>query len=144
MRKFDSQQVMNGTWGEVWINDSYMAQILEFKAEASLKKSEINIAMDYASHYKVTGVEYKGSMKLNKVSSFFIDLMADNIKSGRQTVCTIIASISDPDAIGSERIMIKDATFDSLTLMDWAAKKNGEESYNFTFSDFEYLDRASE
>ena len=37
-----------------------------------------------------------------------------------------------------------DAVFDELHLADWSAKKNGEETYNFTFSDWDVLDSADE
>ena len=30
---FNSQQVMSGTEGEVWIDSQYMAQVVAFKAE---------------------------------------------------------------------------------------------------------------
>lgn len=39
---FNSQQVMSGTQGEVWINDKYMAQVTAFKAEVNLTKEEVN------------------------------------------------------------------------------------------------------
>ena len=83
-------------------------------------------------------------MKLNHMSSFFIDLMADNIKKGHQTKVTILAKLDDPDAIGEERVVIRDATFDKLTLMDWQAKKLVEDDYDFTFTDFDVMQTASE
>ena len=70
--------------------------------------------------------------------------MSDNIKNGKQTVVTIIAKVDDPDAIGAERVVIRDATFDKLTLMDWSAKKLAQDDYDFTFTDYDILDRASE
>ena len=63
-------------------------------------------------------------------------------KAGKQTVVTIVSVLDDKDAIGSERIVIKDATFDSLILADWEVDKMGEESYSFTFSDWDLLDLA--
>ena len=68
--------------------------------------------------------------------------MADNIKNARQTVCTIVVKLDDPDAVGAERISITDATFDKLTLMDWEAKKLTSDDYDFTFTDFDILDVA--
>ena len=53
-----------------------------------------------------------------------------------------VSVLDDKDAIGSERIVIKDATFDSLILADWEVDKMGEESYSFTFSDWDLLDLA--
>ena len=141
---FNSQQVMSGTEGEVWIDSQYMAQVVAFKAEVKLVKEEVNQVKRRGKQYKTTGWEGSGNVKMNHMSSYFIDKMADNIKNGKQTVCTIIAKLSDPDAIGDERVVIRDATFDKLTLMDWAAKKRTEDDYDFTFTDFDILDSASE
>ena len=140
---FNSQQVMSGTEGEVWIDSQYMAQVVAFKAEVKLVKEEVNQVKRRGKQYKTTGWEGSGNVKMNHMSSYFIDKMADNIKNGKQTVCTIIAKLSDPDAIGDERVVIRDATFDKLTLMDWAAKKLTEDDYDFTFTDFDILDSAS-
>lgn len=63
--------------------------------------------------------------------------MADNIRNARQTVVTIRVKLDDPDAVGREEVIIRDATFDKLTLMDWEAKKLTEDDYDFTFTDFE-------
>ena len=141
---FNSQQVMSGTEGEVWIDSQYMAQVVAFKAEVKLVKEEVNQVKRRGKQYKTTGWEGSGNVKMNHMSSYFIDKMADNIKNGKQTVCTIIAKLSDPNAIGDERVVIRDATFDKLTLMDWAAKKLTEDDYDFTFTDFDILDSASE
>ena len=144
MDLMNAQQVMSGTEGEVWIDGDYMAQATAFKAVANLIKQEVNQVKKRGKQYKTTGWEGKGSIKMNHVSSYMIDKMAHNIKDGHQTVCTIVAKMSDPDAIGAERVVIRDATFDSLTLMDWEAKKLTDESYDFTFTDFDFLETASE
>jgi Protein of unknown function (DUF2001). len=144
MNGMKAQQVMSGTNGEVWIDGDYMAQITEFKSQITLKKQAVNIVKEMADQFKIVGWEGKGSLKMNHVSSYMVTKMSDNIKAGKQTVCTIISKLSDPDSIGTERVVIKDATFDSLTLADWSAKKIGDESYNFTFTDFDILDSANE
>lgn len=144
MKGMEAKQVMNGTQGEIWIDGDYMSQITEFKATVTIDKTEINMVKKLAKQYKVTGYTCKGSLKMNKISSYMITKMNENMKAGQQTVCTIISKLNDPDAIGSERVVIKDAVFDELHLADWSAKKMGEESYNFTFSDWDILDTADE
>jgi hypothetical protein len=144
MKGMEAKQVMNGSQGELWIDSDYMSQVTEFKATVTIEKSEINMVKKLSKQYKVTGYTCKGSLKMNHVSSYMIKKMNDNMKAGKQTVCTIISKLDDPDAIGSERIVIKDAVFDELILADWSAKKMGEESYNFTFSDWDILDTADE
>ena len=140
----EAQQVMSGTEGEVWIDSHYMAQVTAFSADVNLVKQEVNQVKKRGKQYKTTGWEGKGKIKMNHISSFMIDKMAANVKAGKQTVCTIIAKLDDPDAIGAERVCIRDATFDKLKLRDWEAKKLTEDSYDFTFTDFDILDSASE
>lgn len=144
MDAMNAQNVMSGTEGEVWIDGQYMAQVTAFKATVNLIKEEVNQVKKRGKQYKVTGWEGKGNIKMNHVSSYFINKMSENIKNGHQTVCTIIGKLSDPDAVGDERVVIRDATFDKLDLMDWEAKKLTEDDYDFTFTDYDILDSANE
>lgn len=137
MEKFEAKRVMSGTQGEIWIEGKHMAEVTGFKAEIKLIKEEVNQVKTMFKQYKVVGCEGTGNVKMNHVSSYFINLMADNIRKGRQTVVTIRAKLDDPDAVGREEVIIRDATFDKLTLMDWEAKKLTEDDYDFTFTDFE-------
>ena len=137
MEKFEAQRVMSGTQGEIWIEGKHMAEVTGFKAEIKLIKEEVNQVKTMFKQYKVVGCEGTGNVKMNHVSSYFINLMADNIRKGRQTVVTIRAKLDDPEAVGREEVIIRDATFDKLTLMDWEAKKLTEDDYDFTFTDFE-------
>ncbi|WP_288795429.1 phage tail tube protein [uncultured Megamonas sp.] len=137
MDKFNAQQVMSGTQGEIWIDGKYMAEVTAFNAEVKLVKEEVNQVKTMFKQYKITGCEGTGNVKMNHVSSYFINLMADNIRNARQTVVTIRVKLDDPDAVGREEVIIRDATFDKLTLMDWEAKKLTEDDYDFTFTDFE-------
>ena len=135
MDKFNAQQVMSGTQGEIWIDGKYMAEVTAFNAEVKLVKEEVNQVKTMFKQYKITGCEGTGNVKMNHVSSYFINLMADNIRNARQTVVTIRVKLDDPDAVGREEVIIRDATFDKLTLMDWEAKKLTEDDYDFTFTD---------
>ena len=140
MKKYDAQRVINGTFGEVWVDDDYMAEAVSLNAKVSLEKQEVNQTGTLAKGYKITGVDGKGTLKLNKVTSYFIKKLSDNLKAGKTTVCKIMSNLADPDAFGAERVMLSDCVFDELTLIDWEAKKLGEESIPFTFSSWEVLD----
>ena len=145
MNSMEAKRVMNGKYADLYIYGDLMAEATAFKAEVTLTKEEVKMLRHVGKGYKVTGYDCKGQLKLHKVSSYMIRKMNDNIKAGRQTVVTIVSIVSildDKDAIGSERIVIKDATFDSLILADWEVDKMGEESYSFTFSDWDLLDLA--
>ena len=142
MDNFNASQVMSGTQGEIWIDGKYMAEVTAFKAEIKLIKEEVNQVKKMFKQYKVTGCEGTGNVKMNHVSSYFMNLLAENIKKARQTAVTIVVKLDHPDAVGAERISITDATFDKLTLMDWEAKKLTSDDYDFTFTEFDILDTA--
>lgn len=142
MDSYNPEQVMIGTQGELWIDGEYIAEVTSFKAKVKLVKEKVDQVKKMFTGYKPTGYEGSGTIKLNHVSSFFINKMSDNMKAAKQTKCTLVVKLDDPDAIGSERITIYDATFDEMTLMDWTAKKLAEDSYDFTFTNYEIGEMA--
>lgn len=137
---FSPEKVINGTFGEVWIDDYYLAEVTSLEAKVSIEKSDVNQVGTLAKGYKVTGVDCKGTIKLNKVTSYFINLLSENLKAGKTTSCTIISKLADPDSNGTERIKLTGCVFDELALVNWEAKKLGEESLGFTFTGWKILD----
>ena len=134
------EKTINGTFGELWVNDDYMAEVTGLEAKVTLEKTEVNQTGSLAKGYKITGIDCKGTIKLNKVTSYFINLLSENTKAGKTTSCTIISKLADPDASGVERIKLTGCTFDELSLANWEAKKLGEESIPFSFTGWELLD----
>ena len=140
MNGFTADQVINGTWGECWINDTYMAEVSAFKLEINANYSAITRCRNLVDGQKLTGIEPKGEVKLHKVSSFVAKKISDTLKQGKVPAFKIIAKLADPDAIGAERVVAYGCKFDKSILADWEAGKPGEESYSFTAEDWEYLD----
>lgn len=138
--KFDPSKKINGTFGELWLDDYYMAEVIGFQAKVTIEKEEVIQTGSLEKGYKVTGLDCKGTVKLSKISSFFIQKMSENLKAGKSTVCTIISKLDDPSSDGTERIKLTGCTFDEMTLADWEAKKLVEESYPFTFTGWEIMD----
>lgn len=140
MLTYDAKNVINGTYGEIWCDSDYLAEAIGLEAKITLDKSEVNMCRKLSKGYKVTGSDGKGTLKMNKVSSYFIRKLGDAIKAGKTPTSEIITNLKDPDAFGTEKIKLTGVVFDELTLADWEAKKNGEESIPFTFDSFEVLD----
>lgn len=140
MLTYDAKNVINGTYGEIWCDSDYLAEAIGLEAKITLDKSEVNMCRKLSKGYKVTGSDGKGTLKMNKVSSYFIRKLGDAIKAGKTPTSEIITSLKDPDAFGVEKIKLTGVVFDELTLANWEAKKNGEESIPFTFDSFEVLD----
>lgn len=141
MPNYSPEKVMNGTFAEMWIDSYYLGEGTELEAKISLEKKEVKQAGTLAKGYKIVGTDGKGKLKVNKISSYFINLIADNIKAGKTTTCSLISKIQDPDLGGAmERIKLTGVTFDELTLINWKVKELIEDEYSFTFSGFEVLD----
>ena len=139
-RTLSPEKVMNGTFGEVWLDDYYLAEVLSLEAKASLEKTEVNQARTLVKGYKVTGIDCKGTLKLNKVTSYFLTKLSESIKKGKVVKCTIISKLADPDSDGIERVKLTGCVFDEITFANWEVKKLGEESIPFTFTGWEVLD----
>lgn len=140
MNGFESSQVFNGTFGELWFDGDYMAETTSCKATVDISYESIPRVRNLIDGKKMTGMEGKGEVKLSKVSSYVTKKMSSQLKAGRTPSFTIITKIDDPDAIGAERIALYGCKFDKMILADWERKKNAEESYSFTFENWELLD----
>lgn len=142
MDSMESKQVMYGTWADLWIDGDHIAEVEECKATMTADKTEVKMARKMGKGYKITGYTGKGSFKVHKVSSYFIKKLAPSIKKGKQVLFTIVSKLDDPDAVGAERVALYNCMVDSVDLINWSVGKNGEESYNFTFEDYDMLDSA--
>lgn len=142
MENMEAKKVMYGTYGDMWIDGDKIAEVEELKATLSADKVEVKMAGHMTKGYKVVGYTGKGSFKVHKVSSYFIKKLAPSIKQGKQVTCTIISKVADPDSVGTERVSITGVLIDSVDLVNWSIGKIGEESYNFTFEDYDLLDEA--
>lgn len=140
MREIKPEQVINGSWGEAWLDGDYLAEIKGLEAKIAIEYEDIDRPRKLGKGKKMIGYEGTGSLKLHKVTSRFIKLLSDNLKQGKQTSFTVISKLDDPDALGAERIMIKNVTLEELTLANWESKTNGEEEIPFSFDDWEPMD----
>ena len=139
-KNFKANTVINGTWGEMWLDSEYMAEVKSVKASVTLKYSSIERVGTLVNGQKLTGLEPKGEVKLHKVSSRISEKINQALSKGKAPSFLIITNIADPDSNGSERVALRGCKFDKLILADWEAGKNGEESYSLTLEDWEYLD----
>lgn len=135
-----ASRIMSGTFGEMWLDGEQVAECYGLQAKLSYNKEKVPMCGRMVQDYKIKSVEGKGSMRLHKVSSRMIQLLGEKIRKGQDFRCSIISKLGDPDAWGAERVLLKNVSFDDLTLADWEANKFGSTEHPFTFSDFELLD----
>ena len=139
-KAYTANQVIIGTFGEVWFDDDYLAEVVSGQAKVSLTYDDVKRARCLMVAKKLIKAEGKGSIKLNHVRSNIVKKTSDTIKSGKTPSFKIIMKLEDPDALGAERIVLYGCKLDELTLMDWENGKITEETLSFTYESYELLD----
>ena len=136
----DERKIMNGTHGTVFFEGEEVAEIKAFQAKLEFQKEEVKIAGKMATGTKYMGYSGKGSMTLHKTNSRMIKAIGEQIKLGKEPRFTLIGKLADPDAVGTERIVVKNVSFDDLTLMDWEVGAIGQSEHPFSATDWDVLD----
>lgn len=139
-----AERVINGTFGEVWMDGEKLSEARALQAVLEFNKEDINIAGYLGTDTKFMGYKGTGSVTLYKMNSRMLNKLSDKIKSGTNPRVQILSALKDPAAYGAERVLIKDACFDDLTLANWEVNSNGEIECPFTFTDWDLLDTIDE
>ena len=143
MKDFRDEQVISGTHGELWMEGDQLAEIKGFEAKVEIEKEDIKKARQMATGSKMKGFKCTGTMTLHKVDSYMLKQISDSIQAGINPTFKLLSSLNDPASLGAERIVIKDAKFDTLILANWKVDEIGEQEYPFTFTKWELKDLIS-
>lgn len=137
---FDAKRAINGTWGEWILDGEKVAEATAVKLDVQMDFKDVPMCGTLAKQQKPSGWTGNGSVTMTKVNSRMAVLLAEKLKNGETPEFTAISKLADPDAAGAERVVVKGVKFSSLTLADWNAGNIGEETYSFTFTDYDFLD----
>jgi hypothetical protein len=137
---FNGEKVISGTFGEVWLDGEYVAEALALEARIDIEKEDVPLSGKFTTDSKFMGYKGSGTLRMHKANSRMISKISDQIKSGINPRFQILSSLADPAAAGAERILIKDASFNDLTLINWELKQKGTVEAPFTFTDWENKD----
>lgn len=109
--EFKPNQVINGSWGKVYMNGRDIAELESFSMKMSYQTKEVKM-YGGAVGSKNTGVKVEAILKLKKVFSTELELLKDVQKGKLNTYCDLNVQLDDPDgALGSEAIAVKEALF---------------------------------
>lgn len=137
-----AKRVINGTFGEVWVDDEKIAECTACQLKVSKNKETINLCGQFMTDTKATSASGTGSLTLYKVDSGFAQKQS-GLQDGVDHRCTIVSKLKDPDSWGAERVAAYNVSFDDLTLADWQAATVGKVTTPFTFSRYEFLDQIT-
>ena len=82
-RKPNVNEIINGTYGKVFINGNKLANIKSFEAKLTFEYEEVNLAEDPGKHMRYMGYSGEGTMTLHKVDSSILNMIKDDIKAGK-------------------------------------------------------------
>lgn len=140
MKNFNPNTIMNGTFGDVWVNNVKFMEIKSFEAKATGEYEDVNIQGSLGKARKYMGFDGSGTMVCHKVYSRGLSLLAEGFRTGKLPEIKMISKLEDPSALGAERIVYYGVTFDEITLAKFESKAVGEEELPFKFEDFETID----
>lgn len=138
--KITANQVLNGTYGTVWINGNLAANIKKFEAKLTLNYEQVDIANDPGEHQKFMGYSGAGTMTFNKVDSSIVAMMYEDILKGKIPEIMMVGKLGDPQSIGAERVQFNEVTIDEIMLLNFEQKTVMEEEVPFKFASFKMLD----
>lgn len=138
----DTTDVIVGTYGEVWHDGRWLTNITSCEATVEIEKEDVPRAGTRWRGHKVVGLNGTGSMSGYKVTSEFVERIGSVARNnGPEFVTELIVTLKNPDALKAYRVRLKNVTFDSIPLINYEVGSLVEEELNFTFSDYELLDR---
>lgn len=135
----NSNKIILGTFGKVYVNNKRIANIKSFELKASLNYEEIDVNGNLIKQYKYTGSSLAGTMEVHKVDSYNINLVKDAIKTGVMPDIKIVGELTDPNIDGDEAIEITNVYFDEATLLAFTNGEVRDESTAFRAGGYNYL-----
>lgn len=93
-------QVLSGTWGEVWVDGVPILEAKKVEAKASANREDVQMGIDVDS--KMTGIKGEVTITINKVYSTYNTILK-NYKNGNDVRSQLITKVADPDAVGAQQ-----------------------------------------
>ncbi len=132
MAKLSANRVLSGSFAEIWVDGSRIAEASAIQLTVKLLRSDVQIGMDVDS--KITGWRGEGQLRLKQVFSRFFDIV-EGAAEGRDVRVAITTALKDPDSMNGEeeRYSVDNVALDSLPLVNYAAGKINEQVIPFRF-----------
>jgi hypothetical protein len=131
---------MAGKYGMVYWDGEPLVEVSSFTAKVKTNREDVDMAGALATDSKMTGFAGEYTLKVKKIFSRGQIKFALAIREGRDVRTQIVGKLADPDAYGSERVILYNCWLNELTLMDFENGKLGEEEFSGGFTDYSFPD----
>lgn len=135
----DTNKIILGSFGKLYINNKRIANIKSFELKASMDYEEIKVNGNLITQYKYTGASLTGTLEVHKVDSYNINLVKNAIKTGVMPDIKFVGELADPNVSGDESIEITGVLFDEATLMKFTNGEVRDESVAFRAGGYNYI-----
>ena len=116
----------------MWVN------VMPFKQNMLLQKKMCSNADKWKLTAKFSQLKVPALWRCIKYPAEW--LIGTKINKGEDVRFTVTSKLSDPDAYGAERVVLRNVSFDDLTVADWKVGTKGNITAPFTFTKYEFLD----
>lgn len=143
-RDYENTETINGTYGELWIDDEFIASLQSCKATYELTYADVKRPRNLGIGKKLIECNGTGEIVCDKVNSSQVRRLSDKIKAGKTPVSTIVTKLDDPDARGAERAALNNVTFNDLELVNFEHAALVQETLSFNFENYDLYDLMEE
>lgn len=143
---FRAQNTISGKEGRLFLDGEEVAYIKSFEATIEKNKGEVPIMGRRMTGHKTTGASGTGTAVFYKVTSKFVRIMIEYVKTGVDPYFTFQSVLDDKSSRrGTERVTLFDVNFDSAQVGNLDVDSEAlEEEVPFTFEDIDMPEELSE
>lgn len=139
-RDVADSQIINGTFGELWINNEYLATVTKFEAKLNMTYADVKRPRDLWKGKKLIELDGNGSFTMEKYSSVGLRHLNDALSKGVIPDIKLMGKLDDPASSGAEKVIFKNVTFNNFTVLSFEHAHAEEESFDFNFRHYELYD----
>ena len=145
LKDIQDQQIINGTWGEVWVNNLYLCTLIKFEAKVNITYANVKRPRDLWDGKKILQLDGQGNFTFQKYDSTVLRLFDKRkLDQGLIPDIKIMGKLDDPAALGAERVIFKNVTLNNFSSLAFENAKEAEEAMDFNFRDYEIYDMIGE
>ncbi len=136
------ERTINGSFGEVRDeNGDWLVNVQEVTFRISVDRSEIQMSGTRRTGYKATRTSGEGTLRQFKVTTEMIKRVSELMRDDNQSQFRgqLMVKLDDPEALGSERCLLKAVKFWEIN-GGWRVGEIVEEEVPFTFEDISFPD----
>ena len=138
---FDDNKFLKGTSGEVFLNNTLLAEINKVNIKMTGQYEDFSPCGDYCSHHVYVGYDGEGTLEGARVNTMIDADLIEAYQKSTTPDYKIVATLTDPNTNKSESYMITGVQFTEISPIDYEAKKLATRSMPFTFTKIKVLSK---